>query len=162
MHYPVPCEVAKMWLQRPELLATTSWIKLNTKACPLCKISIEKNEGCNHMTCRSCQHQFCWVCMGPWKVHGTSYYECNNSSNFHVKPGKYNNKEAKERPTQYVHSFEVRQASINALCIIHERIFDEIELLQTTKKIKWGEGQALKKSISQFINVESTLRWSYK
>ena len=22
---------------------------------------------CSHMTCRTCTHQFCWVCLGPYK-----------------------------------------------------------------------------------------------
>ncbi|CAG8574124.1 572_t:CDS:2, partial [Gigaspora rosea] len=30
------------------------------KQCPNCVSRIEKNEGCDHMTCR-CGHQFCWV-----------------------------------------------------------------------------------------------------
>lgn len=29
------------------------------------------------MTCRKCKHEFCWVCMGPWNEHGTSWYNCN-------------------------------------------------------------------------------------
>jgi len=44
------------------------WFAENTKECPQCNVRIEKNEGCNHMTCRQCTYQFCWVCSKPWKL----------------------------------------------------------------------------------------------
>ena len=35
--------------------------KINkTKQCPKCGVNIEKNGGCNHMTCQSCGHEFNW------------------------------------------------------------------------------------------------------
>ena len=42
------------------------------KRCPKCRIFIQKDEGCNHMTC-NCAHQFCFVCMADWEQ---SHYEC--------------------------------------------------------------------------------------
>lgn len=36
------------------------------KFCPACKVVIEKNGGCNHMTCKKCWYEFCWVCMGSY------------------------------------------------------------------------------------------------
>ena len=42
---------------------------LFTRECPGCGISISKNGGCNHMSCRKCDSEFCWKCLGKWHYH---------------------------------------------------------------------------------------------
>jgi len=64
----------------------------NIRQCPLCNFFIEKNEGCNHMTCpnQECKYEFCWICMGEYTVDhfnriGTRCYQglfINQNSNF--------------------------------------------------------------------------------
>jgi ariadne-1 len=55
-----------------------------------------------HMNCRKdsggCGYDFCWLCRGPWKEHGSAtggYYACNKydassakSEDLKVKKGK--------------------------------------------------------------------------
>jgi ariadne-1 len=45
------------------------WVAENCKKCPKCGWSIEKNEGCNHMTCRLCHHEYCWLCSQNYNSH---------------------------------------------------------------------------------------------
>eukprot|EP00929_Paragymnodinium_shiwhaense_P060937 TRINITY_DN30422_c0_g1_i1.p1 TRINITY_DN30422_c0_g1~~TRINITY_DN30422_c0_g1_i1.p1 ORF type:complete len:731 (+),score=125.79 TRINITY_DN30422_c0_g1_i1:118-2310(+) len=35
---------------------------LGSKKCPGCGRQTEKNGGCNHMTCRACECDWCWIC----------------------------------------------------------------------------------------------------
>eukprot|EP01084_Bolivina_argentea_P016230 30378_1 len=80
-HRPCPCKVANAWvLKNSSDQENAKWILAKTKSCPKCKVPIEKNHGCNHMTCTKCKHEFCWLCKNRWASHGTAnggYYQCN-------------------------------------------------------------------------------------
>ena len=80
-HKPCDCDMAEEWSTKVNAESeNVTWIMANTKQCPGCQKPIEKNQGCNHMTCNQCRYEFCWICMGEWKSHGSAtggYYKCN-------------------------------------------------------------------------------------
>jgi len=60
--------------------AKAAIMRLGAKPCPQCKVPIQKNMGCDHMTCR-CGHQFWWSCLG-------TYPNCNTPNcRFHARGG---------------------------------------------------------------------------
>jgi hypothetical protein len=74
-HFPAKCsQLAKYYT---ELKAKNHFLIAKTndtyasvgKKCPNCHIFMEKNGGCNQMTCTMCKEQFCWICVNTWQDH---------------------------------------------------------------------------------------------
>ncbi|CAM2713597.1 unnamed protein product [Rotaria socialis] len=50
-----------------EFQQNKNWLRDHAKECPACHIFIQKNDGCDHMTCSRCKHEFCWLCFADFK-----------------------------------------------------------------------------------------------
>lgn len=49
-HDPVQCRLLRRWIKKcDDDSETSNWIAANTKECPKCNVTIEKDGGCNHM-----------------------------------------------------------------------------------------------------------------
>ncbi|KAL3505246.1 hypothetical protein ACH5RR_035087 [Cinchona calisaya] len=61
-HSPCSCPMWKLWTKKcHDESETVNWITVNTKSCPRCYKPVEKNGGCNLVSC-ICGQPFCWLC----------------------------------------------------------------------------------------------------
>lgn len=164
-HYPVPCHVAEAWVVKcTNDSETANWINLNTRVCPKCNYAIEKNGGCNHMTCRQCQYEFCWICQGKWSLHGNQYYQCNRYKDDEAVKTKKDIDSKRQKHTKYIHYFDryqIHQVSINKDYKIYEQISEKIKSVQEKEGISWIDCQFLRNAIQVLVKARSTLQWSY-
>ncbi|XP_004980849.1 probable E3 ubiquitin-protein ligase ARI5 [Setaria italica] len=77
-HRPVSCGTVRAWLAKNKSDSeTVNWMLANTKLCPKCRRAIEKNHGCNHISC-PCGHHFCWLCFQPAGTR--EHYACQGDT----------------------------------------------------------------------------------
>jgi len=79
-HAPLKCEFVDEWYLKAGKESSEYKVARITKPCPNCQVRIQKNEGCNHMTCVSCKYEFCWLCGTEWSKHQGDPYNCNIST----------------------------------------------------------------------------------
>ena len=172
-HVPCTCKLMKQWsIKNSAESENITWIMANTKACPKCDKPIEKNQGCNHMTCVQCRNEFCWICMGPWSIHGEKtggYYKCNRfegelKSNQSLKEGEAKREKAKSELAKYSFYFERYNNHDKAMKIAmkeYDQTDPKILELHTKKKFPFSELQFLKNAAESMISVRRVLKNSY-
>ncbi|KLO16943.1 hypothetical protein SCHPADRAFT_901105 [Schizopora paradoxa] len=164
-HRPVICGVAKMWLKKCEDDSeTANWIKSNTKECSKCQSTIEKNGGCNHMTCRKCKYEFCWVCMGPWSEHGTTWYSCNRfdeASGIEARDAQARSRASLERYLHYYNRWANHEQSAKLSADMYAKTEKKMEEMQITSNLSWIEVQFAKKAADELFKCRMTLKWTY-
>ncbi|KAF1985379.1 ubiquitin-conjugating enzyme E2 [Aulographum hederae CBS 113979] len=164
-HQPAPCSLVKRWLKKCEDDSeTANWISANTKECPRCNSTIEKNGGCNHMTCRKCRHEFCWMCMGVWSEHGTSWYNCNRfeeKSGSEARDAQAKSRQSLERYLHYYNRYANHEQSAKLDRDIYQKTERKMMSLQTTSGMSWIEVQFLEAASKALQECRQTLKWTY-
>uniref|UniRef100_A0A7N0V8N8 RBR-type E3 ubiquitin transferase n=1 Tax=Kalanchoe fedtschenkoi TaxID=63787 RepID=A0A7N0V8N8_KALFE len=166
-HRPVDCDTALKWhAKNISDTGNAEWMLANSKPCPACHKSIEKNQGCNHMVCQ-CGHHFCWICLGPWTEH-KDYYSCNR---YETKDQKFFNEESERKMAKiswkkYNHFYQrwlnnqmSRQKAIDSLKSFQEKTTHMLSEL-------YGETDAnIERSFvcawKQIVEGRRALKWTY-
>mmetsp|Transcript_18362 Transcript_18362/g.45081 ORF Transcript_18362/g.45081 Transcript_18362/m.45081 type:complete len:493 (-) Transcript_18362:247-1725(-) len=165
-HDPVTCKQISVWNAKcAKESETAQWIISNTKKCPKCLVRIEKNQGCNHMTCQFCKHEFCWVCMGAWSEHGNhtgGFYKCNKY-NPHQSKDKDESKAELDRFLHYYQRYHNHNQA---------RKFAKVQIDQSEKRMaelyskcgestQWQNVQFLRKATLQVLECRKVLKFTY-
>ncbi len=159
-HLPVDCETNKKWFDKHTAESgNVNWMKANTKPCPKCKLPIEKNQGCNHMTCSQCRYEFCWICMGDWIAHKGNY-NCNAIN----KELLVSQEDAKTQLQKYIFYVERYENHRKAMAKAEEQkplIAEFALLLNQTRGIDFIDTQFLYEALDTLKNTRRVLSNSY-
>jgi len=164
-HAPADCDIVNAWMKKcDDDSETFNWLSANTQDCPKCHACIEKNGGCNHMTCRKCKFEFCWVCLGNWQEH-TDFYTCNRYDPAKVKEGedsKAASRAALERYLFYYHRYMNHEASRRLEAAFRERSAKKMEDIQKKEPHRlWGDVQFVGEATEALSNCRLVLKWTY-
>ncbi|KAI6202997.1 RBR-type E3 ubiquitin transferase [Aphelenchoides besseyi] len=163
-HEPINCDMLKMWLKKcSDDSETSNWLHANTKDCPQCHVTIEKDGGCNHVSCKTCKFEFCWTCLGPWKPHGSGWYSCNRFDDTDAKKARDEQERSRAALQRYLHFFtryENHQKSLKLEHKLFAQVQDKMRQMQQ-QEYSWIETQYLRKAVDVLNQCRQTLMYTY-
>ncbi|XP_050403800.1 E3 ubiquitin-protein ligase arih1 [Patella vulgata] len=165
-HDPVRCFWLRKWIKKcDDDSETSNWIAANTKECPKCNVTIEKDGGCNHIVCKNhnCKADFCWVCLGPWEPHGSSWYNCNRYNEDEAKKARDNQEKSRsalQRYLFYCNRYMNHMQSLKFESKLYASVRTKMEEMQQ-HNMSWIEVQFLRKAVDVLCQCRQTLMYTY-
>eukprot|EP00834_Sanchytrium_tribonematis_P000844 NODE_17_length_48642_cov_1.199349.p8 type:complete len:437 gc:universal NODE_17_length_48642_cov_1.199349:8497-9807(+) len=164
-HLPIPCSQLKRWQKKcMDDSETANWIHANTKECSKCNSTIEKNGGCNHMVCKRCTYEFCWVCMGPWSEHGTQWYNCSRfeeNSSLEARDNQAKSRAALERYLFYFNRYANHEQSLKLDKELYLKTELKMEEMQKQSNLSWIDVQYMKTAVDILGKSRTILKYNY-
>lgn len=170
-HRPADCDLVAKWTRKNSTDSeNANWIIANTKRCPKCDVYIEKNQGCNHMTCQNCKHEFCWLCKGKWSDHGSAtggYYKCNkyeleiSSEASHEEVKIQEAKNALQKYLFYFSRFDNHNKSIKFAEETRRKAEQRMGELQDKLGTNYQDVQFILNAVNAVVSCRRVLKWTY-
>lgn len=104
-HSPASCVMFREWERKnSDESETHTWIAAHTKPCPKCGKLVEKNGGCNLVSCQ-CGQCFCWLCgQATGRAHTWTTIEGHTCGSF-KEEAEAKEKSAASQHKRYMHYF---------------------------------------------------------
>ena len=167
-HDPITCEYLAKWDKKCiDDSETTLWLSINTKPCPKCHVNIEKNQGCNHMSCRSgnCKHEFCWICLEDWSKHGTSWFKCDliskKDKDENAERMMEENKRTMDKYKNCYTRYDAHAKSLKFEIETQKKIQEKMESLEKRLGLTCIETRFLETAARTLTNCRRTLMYCY-
>jgi len=116
------------------------------------------------MTCRTCRHEFCWVCMGKWSDHGTNWYNCSRFDDSKITGATdavSKSRASLERYLHYYNRYANHENSAKLEQELYSRIEAKMEDLQRKSEMSWIQCQFLRRAVQVLSTCRMTLKWTY-
>mmetsp|Transcript_34793 Transcript_34793/g.61270 ORF Transcript_34793/g.61270 Transcript_34793/m.61270 type:complete len:438 (-) Transcript_34793:1-1314(-) len=134
--------------------AYEEWVRgREVQLCPRCKRRIEKIEGCNHMTCSVCQHQWCWLCRGNFSAN---HYDPFNPLGCPNLQGSNNSRQ--QWPLWRIYLLRLRMMLLVILLIVFSPVllvltpsFFIAKSAYTTFRRRYSEGKAIALAVLMWV-----------
>ncbi|PAA67412.1 hypothetical protein BOX15_Mlig021588g1 [Macrostomum lignano] len=165
-HEPISCSMLRRWQQKNAGESmSTQWFMANTKECPKCHATIEKNGGCNHMKCRNatCNHEFCWVCMDDWQPHGKEWYNCNRFDEERAERVRRQQALSRNYLSRYLHYYDLYMNHLKSLefeARLQETVHSKMDEMQY-HGLSWIEVKFLRDAVAVLCNCRRVLMYTY-
>eukprot|EP01111_Echinosteliopsis_oligospora_P007913 TRINITY_DN2326_c0_g1_i1.p1 TRINITY_DN2326_c0_g1~~TRINITY_DN2326_c0_g1_i1.p1 ORF type:complete len:717 (+),score=210.13 TRINITY_DN2326_c0_g1_i1:95-2245(+) len=164
-HSPCTCDMMKKWvLKSKDDSETANWLQSRTKECPKCGKTIEKDGGCNLVTCK-CGQYFCWLCGAA-----TGAAHTWDSIDGHTC-GKYTEQAtnaacARQSLTRYLHYFsryKIHNESLQLEAKVKAQLSEKREKLRACLTHSYGESDLswLEKALAMLFQARRVLANSY-
>ena len=116
------------------------------------------------MTCRLCKYEFCWVCLGPWEPHGSSWYNCgrfNEADGKAARDAEAQSRAQLERYLFFFKRFENHRNSIKLEGQLLESVDARMTEIQQADGYTWIEVQFLPKGVEVLRRCRAVLQHTY-
>lgn len=156
-HQPIECALLKRWTSTVrDDVDTAMWLNQHSKKCPKCNAYIEKNGGCNHMTCFKCKNEFCWICFCSW----TARHACNQYQGSTMSDDKID-LISPERYKHYMERYENHIRSLKFESHFHSKIEARMAHLQEVECLTHNEVLFLRRAAEILCKSRQILTATY-
>ncbi|XP_047338694.1 probable E3 ubiquitin-protein ligase ARI2 isoform X1 [Impatiens glandulifera] len=162
-HSPCSCLMWELWTKKcRDESETVNWITVHTKPCPKCHKPVEKNGGCNLVSC-ICGQAFCWLCGGATGRNHTWSNINGHSCGRYKEDEKMNSERAKNELCRYMHYHNRYKAHADSFKLeskLKETVKENVSILES-KDSKLRDFTWITNGLYRLFRSRRILSYSY-